>query len=132
MRTAVCYAGVITSRQETDRVRITTLLNQLLSLQGAWVQAVALDFDTLTVRIKPTASKHRCPSGTFCTWARYDHNERTWRHLGACWSNGSDAGGADIWFPCFRRGGKQTRDATGARAPMHRSEAGALGAPPPA
>ena len=63
-------------------MRITTVFNKLLNLQAARVVSVdGFDFDTLTVRVRPRAPKHRCPHCSFSTWALYDRDERTWRHL---------------------------------------------------
>ena len=62
-------------------MRFTTVFNTLLSLQGVRVQNVSFDFDTVTVGVRPTSLKHRCPSCDYACWASYDGQERRWRHV---------------------------------------------------
>jgi transposase len=62
-------------------VRLTTVFNKLLNLQGTRVQTVAFDFDTITVGVVPTAPKHRCPQCKHTSWGSYDGKQRQWRHV---------------------------------------------------
>jgi transposase len=62
-------------------VRLTTVFNKLLNLQATRVQTVAFDFDTITVGVVPTASKHRCPQCAYTSWGSYDGKQRQWRHV---------------------------------------------------
>lgn len=62
-------------------MRITTVFNKLLSLQGAWVRSVRFEKTAIFVAVSPRASLHRCPfpGCTYCTRAGYDSWTRTWR-----------------------------------------------------
>jgi transposase len=62
-------------------VRLTTVFNKLLGLQGAWVRAVQFTPHALVVRVEPRARLHRCPSCAYTTAASYDHRECQWRHV---------------------------------------------------
>ena len=64
-------------------MRVTTVFNKLLSLQGAFVRAVefAVAATTLTVTVARRARRHQCPYCPFSTLAGYDHHERYWDHV---------------------------------------------------
>jgi transposase len=62
-------------------VRMTTVFNKLLNLQGTRVQTVAFDFDTITVGVVPRAPKHKCPKCEYTSWGSYDGKQRQWRHV---------------------------------------------------
>jgi len=62
-------------------VRVTTVFNKLLSLQGAFVRKVEFDFDEIRVTVARRARRHRCPKCRFSTKAGYDHRDRDWRHV---------------------------------------------------
>lgn len=62
-------------------MRLTKVFAELLSLQQVRVEAVAFDYDTITVTVHPRWYKHHCPQCRFSTWARYDAQERLWRHV---------------------------------------------------
>jgi transposase len=63
-------------------VRITTVFNKLLQLQGAFVRAVKFAGETVIVTVAKRARRHRCPRCAFTTWARYDRRRCRWRHVG--------------------------------------------------
>jgi transposase len=64
-------------------VRLQTVFNKLLCLQGARVRAVAFapEGSVLHVSIARRARRHRCPRCSFTSAARYDQHPRTWRHI---------------------------------------------------
>ena len=62
-------------------MRFTTVFNKLLNLQGALVEHVAFDFDTITVAVRPRRRKHACPHCDYATESRYDGQLRQWRHV---------------------------------------------------
>ena len=64
-------------------MRITTVFNKLLSLQGTLVRQVEfLTADSvLYVTVRRRARRHRCPLCSFSTGAAYDHHTATWRHV---------------------------------------------------
>ena len=63
-------------------MRVQTIFNKLLSLQGAFVRhAEFLKDDTILVGVERRTKLHRCPSCDFRTAATYDKHPRTWRHL---------------------------------------------------
>lgn len=62
-------------------MRLTKVFKELLSLQQVRVEAVAFDYDTITVTVHPRWHKHHCPQCPFSTWARYDSQPRLWRHV---------------------------------------------------
>jgi transposase len=62
-------------------VRVTTVFNKLLALQGAFVRQVVFGLDGVVVVV---AKRHRllqCPRCVFTTRARYDRAVRDWRHV---------------------------------------------------
>jgi transposase len=62
-------------------VRIQTVFNRLLSLQGAWVREVSFGAEAIVVRVARQARWHRCPCCEFRSRAAYDREEREWRHV---------------------------------------------------
>lgn len=63
-------------------MRVRTVFNKLLALQGAFVRHVDfLEDDTIAVGVVRRARSHRCPHGDFRTRATYDKHSRDWRHL---------------------------------------------------
>jgi transposase len=62
-------------------VRITTVFNKLLSLQGAFVREVRFQPDAVVVTVARRGRRHRCPQCSFSTHARYDSHVATWRHI---------------------------------------------------
>jgi transposase len=66
-------------------MRAQTIFNKLLSLQGAFVRAVAFhdegEENVILVDVARRARLHRCPLCAFQTAATYDQHLRTWRHL---------------------------------------------------
>ncbi len=62
-------------------MRTTTLFNRLLGLQGAFVQAVAINATAFDVTVVRRARKHSCPRCSYSTRARYDSREAQWRHV---------------------------------------------------
>ena len=62
-------------------MRVTTVFNGLLALQGAFVRGVAFDPTGIVVDVARRHHRHRCPRCTFPTRARYDRTAREWRHL---------------------------------------------------
>ena len=64
-----------------DRVRITTVFNKLLALQGALVRHVVFGAGAITVLVAKRARRLRCPYCRFSCRARYDRKDREWRHL---------------------------------------------------
>lgn len=62
-------------------VRITTVFNKLLSLQGAWVRGVRFGAEGIEVKVARRGRQHRCPHCRFSTGASYDGHEGRWRHV---------------------------------------------------
>ncbi len=62
-------------------MRLTTVFNKLLALQGAWVQAVRFCENGLVVRVQPRARRHQCPACRYATRARYDRRLCQWRQV---------------------------------------------------
>jgi transposase len=62
-------------------VRISTVFNKLLSLQGAWVQSVRFGVGEVTAVVGGRARRHRCPQCEFATAAGYDQHVGRWRHV---------------------------------------------------
>jgi transposase len=63
-------------------VRITTVFNKLLRLQGAFVRAVEFAPETVKVTVAKRARRCRCPHCGHATRARYDRRRCWWRHIG--------------------------------------------------
>lgn len=62
-------------------MRIKTVFNKLLSLQGAWVRSVRFGAGEITVAVARKARLHRCPRCEFSTAAGYDQHVGRWRHV---------------------------------------------------
>ena len=62
-------------------MRLTTVFNKLLALQGAFVRDVKFTPDRLLVIVAPRRQLHRCPLCRFETTSRYDHRVCEWRHV---------------------------------------------------
>ena len=62
-------------------MRITTVFNKLLGLQGAFVRRVEFGPFGIVVDVAKRHRRHRCPRCTFSTRSRYDRAVREWRHL---------------------------------------------------
>ena len=62
-------------------MRVTTVFNKLLALQGAFVRGVAFGPAVIVVDVAKRHRRHRCPRCAFSTRARYDRDVREWRHL---------------------------------------------------
>lgn len=62
-------------------MRISTVFNKLLSLQGAWVRKVAFTAEAAVVTVTKKNRRHRCPRCVFSTRAGYDRHTGSWRHL---------------------------------------------------
>ena len=62
-------------------MRITTVFNKLLCLQGASVRNVEFGPPGIVVEVANRHRLHRCPRCSFSTRARYDRTVREWRHV---------------------------------------------------
>jgi transposase len=62
-------------------VRITTVFNKLLQLQGAFVRQVRFGPEALRVTVAKRARLCRCPRCGYVTSARYDLRRCWWRHV---------------------------------------------------
>jgi transposase len=62
-------------------VRIRTVFNHLLCLQGAWVREVEFRADAVVVSVARRQRKHRCPRCKYATRAAWDRHQRDWRHV---------------------------------------------------
>ena len=62
-------------------MRISTVFNRLLALQGAGVKRVIFTPDGIVVTVEPRGRRHRCPRCEFSTRGGYDRYERNWRHV---------------------------------------------------
>jgi transposase len=63
-------------------VRITTVFNKLLRLQGAFVRAVRFASEAVRVTVAKRARLCRCPHCGYATRGRYDRRWCWWRHVG--------------------------------------------------
>lgn len=62
-------------------MRVTTVFNKLLCLQGAFVRGVDFGPARILVDVAKRHRLHRCPRCDFSTRARYDRTVREWRHV---------------------------------------------------
>ena len=63
-------------------MRLTTVFNKLLCLQGAFVRAVKFGFEEIVVTVTPRKRLHRCPLCNFASHSGYDKRDhRRWRHV---------------------------------------------------
>ena len=82
-------------------MRVTTLFNNLLNLQGLWVEGFEFEGDGLVLRIRP---RHRCLTCPQCKRQRpastpHSTRVRDWRHLGI-WGRSVWIRGAVRRFHC--------------------------------
>ena len=67
-------------------MRVTTLFNKLLNLQGLWVTGFAFEGDDLVLFVQPRQRRTACPRcGKSQSGRRRSGKQRRWRHLGI-WS----------------------------------------------
>ena len=64
-------------------MRITTVLNKLIGLQGLWVRGLRIRWQQreLWIEVVPRSRCSRCGSCGKKATQRYDHSWRSWRHL---------------------------------------------------
>lgn len=62
-------------------MRISTVFNKLLSLQGAWVRAVQFTAEAVVVTVSKRRRRHKCAHCDFSTRAAYDQHVGIWRHI---------------------------------------------------
>ncbi len=62
-------------------MRITTVFNKLLRLQGAFVREVQFNAEAVVITVAQRGERLRCPKCEFSTRAGYDQHVGTWRHL---------------------------------------------------
>lgn len=62
-------------------MRLTTVFNKLLSLQGGLVRDVRFGPEHIVVTVARQCRKHRCPQCRYSTWASYDQHVARWRHV---------------------------------------------------
>lgn len=62
-------------------MRVTTLLNKLLKLQGLWVEGIRLEDEALIIEVRRRFRRLTCPEcGTRVT-GRFEEKTRRWHHL---------------------------------------------------
>ena len=71
-------------------VRVTTLLNKLLNLQGLRVAGLYFEDGAMIVRVARTFKLLTCPECGICKEGRYSRSQRRWRHMGI-W-------GTEVWL----------------------------------
>ncbi len=73
-------------------MRVTTLFNKLLNLQGLRVTGLRFDGDDLVLEVAPTKRRLKCPHCGNSRSGRASTSRRRWRHLGiwgwAVWLEG--------------------------------------------
>jgi len=62
-------------------VRLTTVFNRLLGLQGGFVRAVSFLGAAVVVTVVRQGCRHHCPRCAYSTNARYDTHVAEWRHV---------------------------------------------------
>jgi transposase len=62
-------------------VRVTTVFNKLLDLQGGFVRRVEFTPAGIVVGVRKRGRLHGCPYCSFRSRARYDRSQREWRHV---------------------------------------------------
>lgn len=62
-------------------MRLTTVFNKLLALQGGWVRAVRFGRDAIEVTVASRTRLHRYPACSYTTAATYDRRWCRWRHI---------------------------------------------------
>jgi len=70
-------------------VRVSTVFNRVLALEGTQVVSVDVSGTDVVVVVRRRARLYRCPCG-WATAARYDLSRRRWRHL--------DVAGRKLWL----------------------------------
>lgn len=102
-------------------MRVRTVFNRMLGLDGASVVGVVFTGDGVVVTVRRSAVVHRCPCGCRVP-GRYDRSVRRWRHVDACglkvWL---EAEIARIWCPDCER--VRTEDVPWARPGARHSRA---------
>lgn len=71
-------------------MRVTSLLNKLLNLQGLWVRGVAFEDGEMIVRIRARFRLLTCPRYGTQVRGRFEKKTRRWRHLAI--------GGFRVWL----------------------------------
>jgi len=71
-------------------VRVTTIFNKLLGLQGLWVTWVSLSMGIVVLGVRPTARRAKCPHCGKSQSCDRASKMRRWRHLGI-W-------GTEVWL----------------------------------
>ena len=62
-------------------MRVTTLLNKLLKLQGLWVRGVRFDGECLVIEVRRRFQLLTCPECGTRVKGRFEETTRRWRHL---------------------------------------------------
>ena len=62
-------------------MRITTLLNKLLKLQGLWVQGIRFEGEALVIEVRRRFQRLTCPECGTQVKGRFEEKTRRWRHL---------------------------------------------------
>lgn len=62
-------------------MRITTVFNKLLSVQGAFVRKVEFGAEMVVVTVARRGRRHGCPKCSYSTRAGYDSHVGSWRHI---------------------------------------------------
>jgi transposase len=80
------HSALWTSSHEALSVRVTTLLNQLINLQGVRVTGLRFEDDSLVIGIARTFKALKCPHCGYSKRGRQSRSIRRWRHIGL-WGN---------------------------------------------
>lgn len=70
-------------------MRVTSLFNQMLAVDGVWIVGVEFVEGGLVVDVRRRRTLHQCPCGRLVR-SRYDRSSRKWRHI--------DVGGTRLWL----------------------------------
>lgn len=70
-----------TRQEEGPEVRVTTLLNELLNLQGLWVKGLRLEGKELVIEVQRRFRHLSCPECGTRVKGRFEEKTRRWRHL---------------------------------------------------
>jgi transposase len=62
-------------------VRVTTLLNRLLTLQGLWVEGIRFEGEAMVVQVRRRFQLLTCPECGTRVKGRFEETTRRWRHL---------------------------------------------------
>ena len=63
-------------------MRVTTLLNRMISLPGFWVKGCRFEGETLIVEIRRKFELLTCPACGLQVRGRFEEHTRRWRHIG--------------------------------------------------